>query len=68
MVLFYHAVFFLIIASGACDEYGIYSVCGEVSEVLYGAANQLMRNIKSEEETGNIAEEVTVEVTVEVNG
>lgn len=29
-------------ASGACDEYGIYSVCGEVTEVLYGAANQLM--------------------------
>ena len=31
-------------ASGVCDEYGIYSVCGEVSEFLYGATNALMKN------------------------
>ena len=29
-------------ASGMCDENGIYSVCGEVSEFLYGEADKLI--------------------------
>lgn len=29
-------------ASGVCDENGIYSVCGEVSELLYKEANKLI--------------------------
>lgn len=29
-------------ASGVCDEYGIYSVCGEISEVLYQEMNEWM--------------------------
>lgn len=29
-------------ASGTCDEYGIYAVCGEISEVLYQEVKKLM--------------------------
>ncbi|MBR3601118.1 MAG: serine hydrolase [Lachnospiraceae bacterium] len=29
-------------ASGACDEYGAYAVCGDISELLYQETNKLM--------------------------
>lgn len=48
-------------ASGACDEYGIYSVCGETSQLLYNLANNFMKNYDAETDTwddGFIVEDV----------
>lgn len=35
-------------ASGVCDEYGIYSVCGEISELMYNVTNSFMKNREKE--------------------
>ena len=35
-------------ASGVCDEYGIYSVCGNISEFLYQESNKLITDCSEE--------------------
>lgn len=53
-------------ASGACDEYGIYAVCGEVSELLYKETNKLMQNVEMNAAEESVPEETDLDEDVNI--